>query len=106
MVNAGLPAALACHGLGKTFSSGSRIIQALDGIDLTVASGRITGLIGPDGAGKTTLMQLMAAILDPTEGRCTVMQHDTVKDAYWINSHIGYMFQGFTLYDKLSSRHP
>ena len=47
-------------------------------------------------------MQLMAAILDPSEGHCTVMEHNTVKDDYWINSHIGYMFQGFTLYDKLS----
>ncbi len=74
----------------------------LKNVDLTIYEAEIFGLLGPDGAGKTTLMQLMAAILDPSEGHCTVMGHDTVKDDYWINSHIGYMFQGFTLYDKLS----
>ncbi|MBK6960548.1 MAG: ATP-binding cassette domain-containing protein, partial [Gammaproteobacteria bacterium] len=84
--------------LGRAF----RRKMVLRDVNITVYEGEIFGLLGPDGAGKTTLMQLMAAILDPTEGRCTVMQHDTVKDAYWINSHIGYMFQGFTLYDKLS----
>ncbi len=71
-------------------------------VNLSIYEAEIFGLLGPDGAGKTTLMQLMAAILDPSEGHCTVMNHDTVKDDYWINSHIGYMFQGFTLYDKLS----
>ena len=71
-------------------------------VNLAIHEAEIFGLLGPDGAGKTTLMQLMAAILDPSEGHCTVMDHDTVKDDYWINSHIGYMFQGFTLYDRLS----
>lgn len=76
--------------------------KVLKNVNLTIRESEIFGLLGPDGAGKTTFMQLMAAILDPTEGSCTVMGHDSVKDAYWINSHIGYMFQGFTLYDKLS----
>jgi ABC-2 type transport system ATP-binding protein len=71
-------------------------------VNLSIRDSEIFGLLGPDGAGKTTLMQVMAAILDPTEGSCTVMGHDSVKDAYWVNSHIGYMFQGFALYDKLS----
>jgi ABC-2 type transport system ATP-binding protein len=84
--------------LGRAFKS--KI--ALRDVDLVVHKSEIFGLLGPDGAGKTTLMQLMAGILDPTAGHCTVMGHDTVKDAYWVNSHIGYMFQGFTLYDKLS----
>ncbi|RLA51857.1 MAG: ABC transporter ATP-binding protein [Gammaproteobacteria bacterium] len=74
----------------------------LRNVNLSIRDSEIFGLLGPDGAGKTTLMQVMAAILDPTEGTCTVMNHDSVKDAYWINSHIGYMFQGFALYDKLS----
>ena len=74
----------------------------LRNVNLTIRDSEIFGLLGPDGAGKTTLMQVMAAILDPTEGTCTVMGHDSVKEAYWINSHIGYMFQGFALYDKLS----
>ena len=84
--------------LGRAF----RGRMVLRNVDIRVHESEIFGLLGPDGAGKTTLMQLMAAILDPTEGRCQVLGHDSVKDAYWINSHIGYMFQGFTLYDKLS----
>ena len=76
--------------------------QVLFDVNLRIRGGEIFGLLGPDGAGKTTLMQMMAGILDPTSGRCTVMGHDTVRDAYWVNSHVGYMFQGFTLYDKLS----
>ena len=74
----------------------------LRNVNLAIQDSEIFGLLGPDGAGKTTLMQVMAAILDPTDGTCTVMGHDSVKEAYWINSHIGYMFQGFALYDKLS----
>ena len=76
--------------------------MVLRDVNLTVNKGEIFGILGPDGAGKTTLMQMLAAILDPTEGSCTVMGKDTLKDAYWINSHVGYMFQGFTLYDMLS----
>ena len=89
---------IATQDLGRAF----RGRPVLRKVNIEVRESEIFGLLGPDGAGKTTLMQLMAAILDPTEGRCRVMGHDTVKDAYWINSHIGYMFQGFTLYDKLS----
>lgn len=84
--------------LGRAFNK--KLV--LKEVNLTIYEAEIFGLLGPDGAGKTTLMQLMAAILDPSEGHCTVMGHSTVKDDYWINSHIGYMFQGFTLYDKLS----
>ncbi|MBV1932390.1 MAG: ATP-binding cassette domain-containing protein [Porticoccaceae bacterium] len=76
--------------------------MVLRDVNLSIRESEIFGLLGPDGAGKTTLMQVMAAILDPTEGSCTIMDHDSVKDAYWVNSHIGYMFQGFALYDKLS----
>lgn len=76
--------------------------QVLFDVNLRVRGGEIFGLLGPDGAGKTTLMQIMAGILDPSSGRCAVMGHDTVRQAYWVNSHVGYMFQGFTLYDKLS----
>lgn len=86
------------RGLGRAFKG--RLV--LRDVDLTVNKGEIFGILGPDGAGKTTLMQMLAAILDPSEGSCSVMGKDTVKDAYWINSHIGYMFQGFTLYDMLS----
>jgi ABC-2 type transport system ATP-binding protein len=76
--------------------------SVLSGIDLAIRKGEIFGILGPDGSGKTTLLQLFAAILDPTEGRCRSLGLDTVKDASRIVSRIGYMSQGFTLYDHLS----
>ncbi|MEC5292579.1 ATP-binding cassette domain-containing protein [Aurantimonas sp. C2-6-R+9] len=85
-------------GLGRRYRS----LRALSDIDIKIGVGEIVGLVGPDGAGKTTLLQLFAAILDPSEGRCRVLGHDTVKQAARITSAIGYMAQGFTLYDRLT----
>ncbi|MFU8836071.1 ATP-binding cassette domain-containing protein [Roseovarius autotrophicus] len=75
---------------------------AIQDIDLGIARGEIVGLVGPDGAGKTTLLQLLAAILDPSEGQCRVLGHDSVCESAEITSRIGYMAQGFTLYDRLT----
>ncbi|HDZ72274.1 MAG TPA: ABC transporter ATP-binding protein [Aurantimonas coralicida] len=86
------------EGLGRRYRS----LRALSDIDIKIGVGEIVGLVGPDGAGKTTLLQLFAAILDPSEGRCRVLGHDTVKQAARITSKIGYMAQGFTLYDRLT----
>lgn len=69
---------------------------------MDIAAGEIFGVVGPDGAGKTTLLQIFAAILDPTEGACRVLGLDTVRAAPEIAARIGYMSQGFTLYDRLS----
>lgn len=74
----------------------------LEDITLQIKKGEIFGLLGPDGAGKTTLMQILAAILDPTQGTCRVLGFDTVRQSAQITSRIGYMSQGFTLYDRLS----
>jgi len=85
-------------GLGRRYWSH----RALSDIDIKIGTGEIVGLVGPDGAGKTTLLQLFAAILDPSEGRCRVLGHDTVAGSARITSQIGYMAQGFTLYDRLT----
>lgn len=77
-------------------------IRALDEIDLAINEGEIFGLVGPDGGGKTTLLQILAAILDPSKGRCQVLGFDTVSQAKEVTSRIGYMAQGFTLYDRLT----
>lgn len=79
---------------------GDRI--ALTGINIDIDPGQIFGLLGPDGSGKTTLLQILAAILDPTEGACTVMGFDTQHEDYEVNARVGYMSQGFTLYELLS----
>ncbi len=62
----------------------------------------MVGVVGPDGAGKTTLLQMCAGILDPSEGTCNVLGFDTVRESKAVAARIGYMSQGFTLYDRLS----
>lgn len=75
---------------------------AVDDLNLSIRRGEIFGLVGPDGAGKTTTIRMLAAIMDPTAGRATVAGYDTVKQAEAIKQHIGYMAQQFNLYGDLS----
>lgn len=75
---------------------------AVDRLNLSVEEGEIFGLVGPDGAGKTTTIRLLSAIMNPTEGRAIVAGHDTVKEAEEIKKVIGYMPQRFSLYGDLS----
>ncbi len=75
---------------------------AVDGLDLTVERGEIFGLVGPDGAGKTTTIRMLTAIMLPTRGWATVLGHDTVTEAEAIKADIGYMAQRFNLYRDLT----
>ncbi|MCA1492188.1 ATP-binding cassette domain-containing protein [Sinorhizobium alkalisoli] len=75
---------------------------ALDGIEATIRGGEITGLVGPDGAGKTTLIRLMTGLMLPDEGNVEVLGHDTRRDPAEIQAAIGYMPQRFGLYEDLS----
>lgn len=77
-------------------------ISAVEAINLTVQRGERVGVVGSDGAGKTTLLQMLAGILDPSAGSCQVFGLDTRKQSKAIAARIGYMSQGFTLYDRLS----
>jgi len=77
-------------------------VTAVDDLKLTVRPGEIFGLVGPDGAGKTTTIRLLAAILNPTAGRAQVFGYDTVEQAEPIKRRIGYMAQRFNLYGDLS----
>jgi ABC-2 type transport system ATP-binding protein len=86
------------HGLSRRFGS----VLAVDALDLSVARGEIFGLIGPDGAGKTTTLRLLAAIMNPTSGRASVLGLDTVRRAPRLKQHIGYMAQRFGLYGDLT----
>ncbi len=75
---------------------------ALNGITARIQGGRLTGLVGPDGAGKTTLMRCLAALMAPSEGTITVCGHDSVTQTGAIHGISGYMPQRFGLYEDLS----
>ncbi|MBD5316910.1 MAG: ABC transporter ATP-binding protein [Bacteroides sp.] len=77
-------------------------LRALDGVSFSVAPGEMFGLIGPDGAGKSTLYRLLATLLVPDTGSLTVLGLDTVKDYRALRSRIGYMPERFSLYPDLT----
>ena len=76
--------------------------DALKGISADFRAGSLTGLVGPDGAGKTTLMRMLAALMTPTEGEIRVAGFDVARDAEVIHELTGYMPQRFGLYEDLS----
>ncbi|NWG14639.1 MAG: ABC transporter ATP-binding protein [Acidobacteria bacterium] len=77
-------------------------LAAVDGLDLQVRPGELVGLVGPDGAGKTTALRLLATIMLPTGGEGRVLGLDIVRDAEAIKRRIGYMPQRFSLYGELT----
>jgi ABC-2 type transport system ATP-binding protein len=93
---------LAVIGLAKHFDAGGRRTTALDAVDLQARAGVVTGLIGPDGAGKTTLMRLAAGLLLPDVGTVRVLGMDVVREPARVQSAVGYMPQRFGLYEDLS----
>ncbi len=94
--------ALVLDGVHKRFRQGKQAVEAIKDLSVQVQSGRITGLLGPDGAGKTTLMRLTAALLLPDAGAVRVLGHDSRHEAAAIQRDIGYMPQRFGLYEDLS----
>lgn len=77
-------------------------LTAVDHLNLSVAQGEIFGLVGPDGAGKTTTMRLLTSIMDPTDGQAWVAGFHTIKEAESVKEEIGYMSQRFGLYPDLT----
>lgn len=88
------------NGITKKFQGMN--IPALNNISTSIYPGYITGLVGPDGAGKTTLIRLMTGLLLPNEGRIFIASYDTKKDVNQIYHLIGYMPQKFGLYEDLT----
>src|SRR3546814_796927 len=90
--------AVVIAGVNKHFGQ----TKALRGLDARIGYGRLTGLVGPDGAGKTTLMRIMTGLLEPNAGHVTVAGFDVVADNDAIHAATGYMPQRFGLYEDLS----
>ncbi|MDY3741635.1 MAG: ATP-binding cassette domain-containing protein [Prevotella sp.] len=82
----------------KTFGK----VQALGDVSLDVGKGELFGLVGPDGAGKTTLFRILCTLLLPDRGRASVEGFDVVKDMREIRRRVGYMPGRFSLYQDLS----
>ena len=90
--------AIQARGLGRRY--GRRLV--LEDVTFDLAAGEVLGVVGPDGAGKTTLLQMLAAILRPSLGTCHVLGEDVRRHPERVQSRVGYMSQGFSLYDKLT----
>lgn len=84
--------------VSKTFGK----IKALDEVTFQVNEGELFGVIGPDGAGKTTLFRILATLLLPTEGHATIKKHDVVQDFGVLRKITGYMPGQFSLYPDLT----
>jgi ABC-2 type transport system ATP-binding protein len=90
--------AIDTRGLTKTFGA----ITAVDGLDLAIPRGELFGLVGPDGAGKTTTLRMLAGILTPTAGHARVAGHSVTQEAEALKDKIAYMSQRFGLYGDLT----
>jgi ABC-2 type transport system ATP-binding protein len=75
---------------------------AVDRLNLKIRKGELFGLVGPDGAGKTTMLRLLSGILEPTSGTAKVAGFDVIKESEKLKEHIGYMPQRFGLYEDLT----
>ncbi|MGI6679644.1 MAG: ATP-binding cassette domain-containing protein [Dehalobacterium sp.] len=84
--------------LSKSFGP----IVAVHKLNLAVKRGTIFGLVGPDGAGKTTTMRMLCSLISPDSGKGTIRNLDIVKDSEEIKKYIGYMPQKFSLYGDLT----
>lgn len=91
-------AAIEVYNLSKSYGR----VKALDNVTLSIERGELFGLIGPDGAGKSTLFRLLTTLLSPDSGHAKVDGFDIVKEYLDIRSRVGYMPGRFSLYPDLS----
>ena len=94
----GVPPAIRASGLRRTFGE----TVAVESLDLDIGTGSVFGLLGPDGAGKSTLIRMLATVLVPDAGDATVFGHSVVRERDRVTPRIGYMSQRFSMYPDLS----
>lgn len=96
-----------CSDIKKSYGTGDQVVQALRGVDLDVQKGELFMLVGPSGCGKTTLISIIAAILKPDSGECSVLgrklnqMSDAEKNDFRAK-HLGFVFQSFNLIPALT----
>jgi ABC-type multidrug transport system ATPase subunit len=94
--------AVAVQNIVKNYKSGKGIVEAVKDVSFDVAKGELFGIIGPDGAGKTSLFRMLTTLLLPDGGHATVDGSDIVKDYKTIRQKVGYMPGRFSLYQDLT----
>ncbi len=92
--------AITLNNITKTYNKGA--VLAVDDISFSVEKGELFGLIGPDGAGKTSIFRILTTLLLPDKGSATVVGNDVVKDFHKIRGIVGYMPGRFSLYQDLT----
>jgi ABC-2 type transport system ATP-binding protein len=90
--------AISIQGLSRHFAD----VKAVEKLHFDIQAGEMFGLVGPDGAGKTTTIRLLCGILTPTEGTATILGLDLIRDIEKIKPQIGYLSQRFSLYPDLT----
>jgi len=90
--------ALQTWDLSKSFGD----LEAVSNLNITLERGSMCALVGPDGAGKTTVIRMLCGIIPPTVGRAEILGCDTVSQKRHLKQRIGYLSQGFSLYEDLS----
>ena len=102
-MRAAAPLPILGHGLRKSFRRQTGdVVRALDDISVEAQPASLTALVGPDGAGKTTLIRLLVGLMPPEAGELTVLGIDVVAHPQEVQDRIGYMPQKFGLYEDLS----
>jgi sodium transport system ATP-binding protein len=91
--------------LSKSFRAGRRgAVRAVEGVSFRCEPGRVYGLLGANGAGKTTILRMLATLLEPSAGSATVAGHDIRHDAAAVRSNIGFLSAATALYGRLTAR--
>jgi ABC-2 type transport system ATP-binding protein len=93
------------EGLSRAFRRNTgEVVHALESVSFTASRGTLTALVGPDGAGKTTLIRLVCGLITPDHGTLKALGFDVVAETQAIQDRVGYMPQRFGLYEDLTVR--